>query len=194
MLTRCSRSFAYFRRVRRHLNGAAASALRRDATTNAAASSSKGGWRREGERGMLVALVVGLVVRVGARRNRRWSSYNSIFYFVAFAEVFAGCGGPLPSLLPLFPCCWRHFSYWKAQCRMNAFAYLQIALCSSHCICICVSAAVAAAAALSVSRSSSSSWGVWRASTVAKGGKREEWQELELQRLLHFMRLLVCSL
>lgn len=49
---------------------------------------------------MLVALVVALVVRVGARRNRRWSSYNSIFYFVAFAEVFAGCGGPLPSLPP----------------------------------------------------------------------------------------------
>lgn len=117
-------------------------------------------------------MVVALVVRVGARRNRRWSSYNSIFYFVAFAEVFAGCGGPLPHSLPS---CRRYFSYWKAQCRMNAFAYLQISLCSSHCICICVSAAVAAAAALSVSRSSSSpssSWGVWRASTVAQGAER----------------------
>lgn len=45
-------------------------------------------------------VVVALVVRVGARRNRRWSSYNSIFYFVAFAEVFAGCGGSLPHCLP----------------------------------------------------------------------------------------------
>lgn len=59
---------------------------------------------------------------------------------------------------------------------MNAFAYLQIALCSSHCICICVSAAVAAAAALSVSRRRRrrrrGACGVWRASTVAQGAER----------------------
>lgn len=101
-----------------------------DATTNAAGESERGDCGEATGRGE-----TGLVCKLQRGCNRRWSSYNSIFYFVAFAEVFAGCLLPPPppacSLL-LLPAP-RTFPIGKRACssRMNAFTYLQIALCSA---------------------------------------------------------------